>query len=96
MALIIGACSIEMRIYGAATLKDKRSVLRPILAALRREFGVSAAEIDLLDAPGMTIIGLAVAANDAGHAHAVLEKCIDWLERERLDVELVTYEIEML
>lgn len=96
MALVVGACSIEMRIYGAATLKDKRSVVRPILAALRREFGVSAAEIDLLDAPGMTIIGLAVAANDAGHAHAVLGKCVDWLERERLDVELVTYEIEML
>lgn len=94
--MIIGACSVEMRLYSAATLKDKRSVLRPILARLRREFGVSAAEIDLLDAPGMTIIGLAVVANDAGHAHSVLEKCIDWIERERLDAELVTYEIEIL
>jgi uncharacterized protein len=96
MAMTVGACSIELRIHGAGSLKDKRSVLKPILNRLRREFGVSAAEVDLGDAWGASIIGLAIVSNDSRHAHAVLEKCIDWLERERLDVDLVAYDIEML
>ena len=96
MAMTIGACTIELRLFGPASLKDKRSVLKPILARLRQEFGVSAAEVNLNDAWGAAVIGLAVVSNDASHAHSILEKCVDWIERERLDVELVTYDIEML
>lgn len=94
--MTLGACEVELRIHGAGSLKDKRSVLKPILARLRQEFGVSAAEVDLHDAWGASVIGLAVVSNDTAHAHAVLEKCIDWIERERLDVDLVAYDIEML
>ena len=36
MAMTIGACTIELRIFGAASLKDKRSVLKPILSRLRQ------------------------------------------------------------
>lgn len=96
MAMIIGACTIELRIHGAASLKDKRSVLKTILSRLRQEFGVSAAEVDLNDAWGAAVLGLAIVSNDPGHAHAVLEKCVNWIENERLDVDLVTYDIEML
>lgn len=94
--MTIGACSVELQLHGVSSLKDKRSIVKPILSRLRQEFQVAAAEVDHQDDWGTAVIGLAVVSNDQAHAHAVLEKCIDWIERERLDVDLVTYEIEML
>lgn len=96
MAMTIGACSLDLRLHGVASLKEKRSVLKPILARLRQEYGVSAAEVDHNDTWDLATLGLAVVSNDAAHAHSILEKCIDWIERERLDVELVAYDIEII
>ena len=39
-SMVIGACSIELRIPGNRSLKDKRHVLKPLLTRLRREFNV--------------------------------------------------------
>ncbi|MFN8482210.1 MAG: DUF503 domain-containing protein [Anaerolineae bacterium] len=94
--MIIGACTLELRLHGVGSLKDKRSIVKPITARLRQEFNVSVAEVDMHDAWETAVLGLAVVSNDAGHAHAQIEKCIDWIERQRLDADLVTYEIEML
>ncbi|MFN8497773.1 MAG: DUF503 domain-containing protein [Anaerolineae bacterium] len=94
--MIIGACTLELRLHGVGSLKDKRSIVKPITTRLRQEFNVSVAEIDMHEAWESAVLGLAVVSNDAGHAHAQIEKCIDWIERQRLDADIVTYEIEML
>lgn len=96
MGMIIGACTLELRLHGVGSLKDKRSIVKPITTRLRQEFNVSVAEIDMHEAWESAVLGLAVVSNDAGHAHAQIEKCIDWIERQRLDADIVTYEIEML
>jgi hypothetical protein len=58
----------------ARSLKDKRSYVRPIIAALRK-FEVSAAEVGALDRHGRTEIGVAVVAADAGHVGEILDSC---------------------
>ncbi|MCJ7708279.1 MAG: DUF503 domain-containing protein, partial [Anaerolineales bacterium] len=41
----VGALTLELRLPGCSSLKQKRSRLKPLLAALHREFNLSAAEI---------------------------------------------------
>ena len=56
------------------SLKDKRSYVRPIVAALRK-FEVAAAEVGFLDRHGRAEIGVAVVASDTGHVGEVLDSC---------------------
>ena len=57
------------------SLKDKRSVVRPIVAELRRRYAVSAAEAGHLDLHRRALLGVAVVAPDAAHVGDVLDSC---------------------
>ncbi len=56
------------------SLKQKRSYVRPIIAALRR-FEVSVAEVGALDRYGRAQIGVAVVAAEPAHARRVIDSC---------------------
>ena len=64
------------------SLKEKRAVVRPLIAHLRREFRVTAAEAGHLDLVGRTQLGIAVVAPDMAHCHDVLDTCQRWVEAE--------------
>lgn len=57
------------------SLKGKRSVLKPILAQLRREYAVSAAEVGAHDLLGRAELGVAVVAGTAAQVGSVLDRC---------------------
>lgn len=93
--MVIGVLTAELAIDGANSLKDKRQVLKSLLAHLRSEFNVSAAEVGDNDVWRRATIGVAVVANDAGFANALLDKVVDHVERDPR-VDLGHYEIEFL
>ena len=93
--MVIGVLTAELGIDGADSLKDKRQVLKSILAHLRNEFNVSAAEVDNHDVWRRATIGVAVVTNDGGFANAVLDKVVDHVERDPR-VDMGHYEIELL
>ncbi|MGD2144364.1 MAG: DUF503 domain-containing protein [Anaerolineae bacterium] len=93
--MIIGACSIELRIPGNRSLKGKRRVLKPLLTRLRREFNLSAAEVGYNDVWQTAEVALVtVANNDPGYVQASLEKAVRWIETYRPDVQVVDWHIE--
>ena len=92
----VGVCTIELRLPGNASLKGKRSVVKSIVRRVRNEFNVSIAEIDALDAWQRAVLGVACVSNSAGVAHGQVERVVHWIESNRLDVELLDYEIEMM
>ncbi|HHS98429.1 MAG TPA: DUF503 domain-containing protein [Chloroflexi bacterium] len=94
--MVVGVCRIELHLPGNGSLKGKRSRLRPILNRLRREFNLSTAEVDLMDVWQSAVIGLVTVSNDAGHAHAVLQGAVRWIETYHPDVQVVDWAIEML
>jgi uncharacterized protein YlxP (DUF503 family) len=93
--MVIAALTAELAIDGADSLKDKRQVLKSLLAHLRREFNISASEVGDHDIWRSAVIGIAVVATETAFANAVLDKAIDHIEREPR-VSLGHYEIEML
>ena len=56
------------------SLKQKRGVVRPVVAELKR-YGVSAAEAGHLDLHRRALLGAAVVAADAAHCREVLDSC---------------------
>lgn len=61
--MFIGALEIDLLLGDVHTLKQKRSVVRPILAELRR-FSVSAAEVGGHDLRRRAVIGVGALGPD--------------------------------
>ncbi len=57
------------------SLKQKRSVVRPVIAELRRRFEVSVAEVGHLDLHRRALLGVAAVAADAAHVKEQLDAC---------------------
>ena len=93
--MVIGLLTAELGIDGANSLKDKRQVLKSLLAHLRADFNISASEVADNDIWRKATIGIAVVANDGVFAQQVLDKVVDHIEGD-LRVDLGHYEIEML
>ena len=71
------------------SLKEKRSVVRPIVGELQRRFSVAAAEAGHLDLHRRALIGVAVVAADPGHCREVLDAC-ERLVAGRPEIELLS------
>jgi uncharacterized protein YlxP (DUF503 family) len=70
-----GTLALDLLLGDVHSLKEKRSVVRPVVAELRRRFEVSAAEAGHLDLHRRALVGVAVVAADAGHVKDLLEAC---------------------
>lgn len=73
--MVIGVLVVDLRLGDVHSLKQKRSVVRPIIAELRRRFEVAAAETGSLDLHRRAEITLAVVSSAQRHATSVLEEC---------------------
>ena len=94
--MVIGLCTIELHLPASNSLKDKRSVLKSVIRRIRNEFNVSIAEVDDQDVWRSALLGVVTVSNDRAYAHGLLTQVVNWIERNRLDAELVDYQIEML
>ncbi|CAA9356474.1 MAG: YlxP-like protein [uncultured Nocardioidaceae bacterium] len=70
----IGWLELDLLLGDVHSLKAKRSVVRPVIAELRRRFEVSAAEVGDQDLHRRARIGVAVVADGAAHIGAVLDR----------------------
>jgi uncharacterized protein YlxP (DUF503 family) len=57
------------------SLKEKRMVVKPVIAELRRRFDVSAAESGEQDLHRRAEVSVALVASDHGHVREVLAAC---------------------
>jgi uncharacterized protein YlxP (DUF503 family) len=86
--VIIGSLSLDLLLGDVRSLKQKRGVIRPIVAELRRRFEVSAAETGYHGLRRRTEIGVGMVASDTHHARSVLQAC-ERLVAGRPEIELL-------
>jgi uncharacterized protein len=91
----IGIKTVSLSIEQADSLKDKRQVVKSLIAHLRQKFNISVAEVDDLDIWRRATLGVSVVANEAKYANQVLNKVADHVESDPR-VVLDDYQIEML
>jgi len=85
----VGSLSLDLLLGDVHSLKEKRSVVRPVVAELRRCFDVSAAEAGHQDLHRRALLGVAVIAGDPAHCREVLDAC-ERLVADRPELELLS------
>lgn len=96
VGLLIGTCRITLHLPQAQSLKEKRGTVKSVIARVRHEFNVSAAEIDSHDLWQVATIGLAYVTTDASHADEVLAKAVRFVEQHAPDAILTGFETEIV
>ena len=94
--MIIGICKIKLRIPQNASLKDKRRVLKSIIAQLKNKFNISVAEIEDQELWQLATLGVCSVSNDIRFSNEVLSKVVDFVNNGRFDVEVLDYNIEII
>jgi uncharacterized protein YlxP (DUF503 family) len=64
---------MRLRLCDVHSLKEKRSVIRPILEGCHHRFAVAVAEVGHQDSLRQSTLAMATVSGDAGHAAAVLD-----------------------
>jgi uncharacterized protein YlxP (DUF503 family) len=78
--MLIASCEIKLYLPGAATLKDKRRIIKSLLQKSRNKFDFSAAEVDAQDYIQTAILGVALVGSDYKYLQSVMDKYLDFLE----------------
>ncbi len=93
--MIIGVLTIEMAIFEAQSLKDKRRVIASLKQRLRNRFNVSVAEVAYVNTPKRCRLGVAMVSSESRALHSQLDRIVDMVRRTG-GVSLLDYERELL
>ena len=92
----VGLLTLEIYISGVTSLKEKRGIVKPLIARIRKEFNVSVAEAEDQDQLGHTVLAVAAVSPSGDYVHGLLQRVAESVAEWRLDAELVDYQIETL
>ncbi len=88
-SVIVGILQLELDIPGAASLKDKRRVVKSLKDRLHREHLVSIGEIAKQDALTSAVLGVACVGSEQRRIAQTLDMCVH-KARQRTDCEVVS------
>ncbi len=94
--MVLVAATIDLQLAAVFSLKEKRSILKPLIARLHKTFNIAVAEVDLHDAWQSAALGVAIVSTSAAHAESYLENVLRWIEHNRPDVEIVDHTFEVI
>ena len=92
----IGILTLHIQLPGCASLKEKRSRLKPLIARLHREFNISVAEVDYQDTWQDALLACALVSNNPKHTQRALRNVARWIETHWPDISLVDDQLELL
>ena len=93
---MVGTLTLHLHIPACASLKEKRRRIKPLLSRLRREFNISAAEMDFQDEWQDAFIGCAMISNGRAHLESGLQAVAKWVEANWPDGMIVKETIEVI
>jgi len=86
---------VELHLPDAASLKDKRHVLKGLKEKLRAKFEVAVAEVDHQDVWQRATLAVAYVSADARHANTVVSKALDYIE-DTVEGQVLDTSVEIL
>jgi uncharacterized protein YlxP (DUF503 family) len=93
--VVVGTLCADVRLGDVHSLKEKRGVVRPVVAELRRRFEVAAAETGDQDLHRRAELSVALVSSEHRHVREVLEAC-ERLIAGRPELELLSVRIRVL
>ena len=78
--MIIGTCTVTLRIPWASSLKEKRMVIKSLMDRMKNKFNISVAEVEEQDNHKTAVIGFACVTNETAHANSIIDKVMIFIE----------------
>ena len=85
--MIVGVARVTLTLPAAHSLKEKRGVLKSLLARLQHRYNVSAAEVAANDIWGTAVIGIACVSTSGRHADEMLASAVRFIEQNGAELE---------
>ena len=96
--MLVALMRLDLRIPGAHSLKQKRHVVKSLIAAVRSKFNVSVAEVDHQDLWHRTTLAVAATGAESYHVRSVMqrvERFVEaWGEVEVIGADLTVHDPE--
>ena len=94
MATTVGVLHLELNVVQAASLKDKRRVIKSFKDRTRNGWNVSIAEVDGLESMRRAVLAVAMVGGDQSYLEGALQKIVKAATHR--DMILVSHEIDWL
>ena len=90
-------CTVLFHIYipSSHSLKEKRSIIKPIIHRLRREFNISVSEVEMLDVWNEAILVCAHISNDKNFSQSYVQRIKAFILKYFNKIDLVDTKIEI-
>jgi hypothetical protein len=93
--MIVGVGLITFRLHECHSLKEKRGIVKTIIARLRNHFNASVAEVADNDVQRRAVVGFALVGNDQSLVNSKIDKMFNMAEELGL-AEVVDTEMELI
>lgn len=94
--MVIGACELTLHLPESHSLKEKRQIIKSIMARVRNQFEVAIAEVDDNDLWQIAKLGITCVSNNSQHAGEILEHVRTYIEETRPDLIISNFETELI
>ena len=92
----VGVSQITLHLPACHSLKEKRQVLKSIMARTRQKYEVAIAEVDEQDHWQIAKLGVSCVSNSSQHIDQVLGQVQRFIEETRPDILLTGAEVEII
>jgi uncharacterized protein YlxP (DUF503 family) len=93
--MIIGTGKVYMKADWCHSLKEKRMIVRSILAKAKNKFNISISEVESQDIHNYIVLGFATVSNTNAHVQSTVQNLINFIE-DNCEAEIVDSFIEIL
>lgn len=94
--MVIGVSQITLHLPGCHSLKEKRQVIKSVMARVRQQFEVAIAEVDEQDRWQIAKLGVSCVSNNSQHIDEILGRVQRYIEETRPDVLVTGAEVEII
>lgn len=92
----VGVGEMMLHLPECHSLKEKRQVIKSIMARVRNQFEVAIAEVGENDRWQIACLGISCVSNDGQHASEKLEHVRRYIEETRPDLLITQFETEII
>jgi uncharacterized protein YlxP (DUF503 family) len=85
---------MRLELPGVSSLKEKRRIIKSLMARLQNKFNISIAEVAEQDRHRSAVLGAAVVTNDSAHGDSVMSQVINHVQNNH-DAILADYSTEI-
>jgi uncharacterized protein YlxP (DUF503 family) len=93
---MIGQLTIHLHLPGCRSLKEKRGLLKPLLARMQRKFNLTVSEMGLQDHWDEALIACAMLGNETVYLQRSLATVLAWVEANWPDGQVFDHTTEMI